>query len=79
MPSDSLNNSGKILDDYSMPMWQLFNVDQYSLLVLDFGLQAEKSARNKRSEVAFLGADWEGDADPFPIIGFIPQGCFLIA
>jgi hypothetical protein len=24
-------------------------------------------------------ADWGGDADPFPIFGFIPTGCFLIA
>jgi hypothetical protein len=34
---------------------------------------------NKRSDVALLGADWGGDADPFPIFGFIPTGCFLIA
>jgi hypothetical protein len=53
--------------------------NQYSLLVLELGLQAERSARNKRREVAFLGADWEVDADPFPVIGFIPQGCILIA
>ncbi|MEY3287769.1 MAG: hypothetical protein RLZZ419_11, partial [Pseudomonadota bacterium] len=35
--------------------------------------------RNKRSDVALSGADWGGDADPFPIFGFIPAGCFLIA
>jgi hypothetical protein len=31
---------------------------------LDLGLQAERSARNKRSEVAFLGADWGGMHTP---------------
>jgi hypothetical protein len=35
--------------------------------------------RPVRSEVAFLGEDWGGDAYPFPIFGFIPKGCFLIA
>jgi hypothetical protein len=35
--------------------------------------------RNKRSDVALSGADWGGDADPFPIFGFISTGCFLIA
>jgi hypothetical protein len=35
--------------------------------------------RNKRSEVALSCADWGDDADPLPIFGFIPEGCFLIA
>jgi len=58
---------------------QLMTLDQYSLLVSDLGLQAVRSNRNKRSDVAFSGVDWEEDADPFSIIGFIPQGCSLIA
>ena len=60
-------------------LFAVFQDKSIFLAGFDLGLQAERSARNKRSEVAFLGADWEGDTDPFPIIGFIPQGCFLIA
>jgi hypothetical protein len=37
------------------------------------------ASRNKRSESALSGADWGGDADAFPIFGFIPTGYFLIA
>ena len=32
---------------------------------------AERSACNKGSEVAFIGADWGADVYPSPIIGFI--------
>jgi len=65
-----LDRSTKVVDTFFINLSCRFKTSAF---------RPKGAPRNKRSGVALSGTDWGGDADLFPIFGFIPTGCFLIA